>query len=239
MNLDLASSIWQYLADSLLVEKVKVVDISSNKLVSVPLEIVHFYKLKTFIASDLGLVCTPDLSSLEFLSTISFKCNSLEVDSLNALPISLQKLDLSVNRFSGFPSAIANLVNLVDLNLSNNKLETTYGLGVLVSMVELVVDDNLIVELSNDLGNLIKLKKLSLKRNHLQKRGTSFEGQSIPASLLKNTSLEILSLDGNPINQVDIMNFEGIAEFMNRRKKGIDKNIQGGALIDFTVFGLN
>jgi len=112
----------------------------------------------------------------------------------------------------------------------------------LVSLVELLLDNNVIVSLPDEIGQLKVLKSLSLKNNHIQVNSTQWSAknpQPIPQSLFVDTLLIDLNLHGNDrLTSTEINQFEGFQVFLNRRKNVKDKNLQGGAMIDTSVCGL-
>ncbi len=94
-------------------------------------------------------------------------------------------------------------------------------------------------DLPLSIGLLVRLQYLSIKNNQLRATANSREGSSIPGALFISTSIERLDLAGNPLRQKEIMEFEGIDAFLARRKASKDKVIQGGGMIDSSLFGLN
>lgn len=108
-------------------------------------------------------------------------------------------------------------------------------------MTELNLDNNVIVSLPNEIGQLKKLKSLSLKNNYIQVKSTNFSEanpQPIPASLFENTPLIDLNLHGNKLTSTELNEFEGFNVFLERRKKVKTKNLYGGAMVDMSVCGL-
>ena len=240
MSLSPTSSIWPKLEEGEYADKIKSLDMSDNKLKTLPPEILSLFNLKTLKAVKCSLKNTSNLSSLSNLTNVAYCDNALEVDSLGILPLSLTKLDLSRNQFSGFPSILSNLVNLLEINLSYNKLESTIGIGVLVNLREANFDNNFIVELSIDIQNLKYIKSISLKNNRISKKAVSHEGQSIPEVVFTESSLEKLDLSGNSLlTKEDLLQFSGVSIFLERRKKNKDKHLQGGGYLDFSIFGLD
>eukprot|EP00956_Cyclotella_meneghiniana_P015120 scaffold22937_cov73-Cyclotella_meneghiniana.AAC.3 len=112
----------------------------------------------------------------------------------------LEKLDLSFNNLAEVPAEICNLVALTELNL----------------------DSNVIVSLREEVGQLSKLKTLSLKNNYIQVKSTNFSSsnpQPIPASVFKDTLLIDLNLHGNELSSTQLNQFDGFEAFLDRRKK--------------------
>jgi Leucine-rich repeat (LRR) protein len=240
MSLSPTSSIWPKLAEAEYLDKIKSLDMSDNKLKTIPPEVHSLMNLKTLKAVKCSLKNTSNLSCLSNLVNVAFSDNMLEVDSLGCLPSSLSKLDLSRNHFSGFPLILSNLVNLLEINLSFNRLESTLGIGILVNLREANFDNNFIVELSLDIQNLKNIKSISLKNNRIGKKAISHDGQSIPEAIFTESSLEKLDLSGNTaLTKEDLLHFAGVSVFIERRKKNKDKHLQGGGYLDFSIFGLD
>ena len=218
-------------------------DVSDNELKSIPPEIVQMLALKTLILSRCSLQRTIGLSNLPALTKLELDGNDLEGDRLRSLPISLTKLSLSHNHFQEIPQVLHTLINIVELDLSFNRLTTTAGLGFLVKVVVLILDNNELLELTEDVSNCRVLKLLSLKHNHFQVKSltnsTNSTKNSIPASLFINTVVERIDLEGNKaLCTEDVMHFEGVDVFLERRKVAKDKVLLTGALSSTSLFGL-
>jgi hypothetical protein len=86
---------------------------------------------------------------------------------------------------------------------------------------------------------LVKLRRISLQNNRIVKNAFSRDGQSIPVEFLVQTAVDTINLTGNKgLRKAEVMNFDGIEAFMERRKKIKDKQFQGGALTDMNLFGI-
>lgn len=235
-----SSSIWISLQGSNFSTNLKSLDISHNDLKGLPGEVLVLSRLKTLYASSCNIQRIPDLSSLNVLEKLCLDHNDLEMESIHAFPYSLKILNLSFNHFLSLPTMISSLINLTELDLSHNRLESTIGLGGLENLLQLKLDENLISEISIDLGNLSKLQYLSLRGNKLEKTAKTREGQSIPSEVFENTALLTLDLGDNPhLKKQDIMAFSGIEDFLERRRRNKDKSLYGGALTEHSIFGLD
>lgn len=230
------SAVWKKLNHACFTDKLKSLDISGNTLTTLPVEVTQFPKMKTLIVSKCQLPALPEMTHLSALSSLNASDNLIQNNGIDGLPESLVKLDLSLNRFIAFPTEIFNLTHLTELNLSNNSIIVLDGIGQLVSLVWLVLDHNAIAFIPHEIGNLTKLKHISLKFNSIAKKIDN--QQSISAELFTHTSTEEINLEGNSLKREDIMSFEGVDEFINRRKKNKDKLLQGGGMLDLSFFGL-
>lgn len=219
--------------------KIKSLDISLNNIERIPIEILNLIKLKILIINSCKLIELIDLNILIQLNELQCNHNMLENGKIFGLPQSLIRCDLSYNHFFMFPIELTNLINLKELNLSNNSIELLEGIGSLTSLNLLYLDNNRLRELPEEIQNLSQLKLLSVKFNLFTKRAVTREGQSFPVGLFLSTQLNHLELEGNQsITKAEVLDFEGIDAFLERRKKIKDKHIQGGALSDFSLFGI-
>eukprot|EP00606_Chrysophyceae_sp_TOSAG23-5_P001271 GSChrysophyteH2.ASY1.ANO1.202.1 assembled CDS len=240
-KLKLTSKVWSQLPLS----KLKTLDVSDNSLTpTLPPEVgsQEMVLLKVLHASNNKLTQIHDMSNLTKLSTLNLDHNYLVDTSLPALslPPQLRVLNLSYNKFTSFRqcSGLLGLLNLAELDLSNNLLTTLEGLSLLVSIVILRLDNNRISEVPADMSMCSKLKLLSLRNNVISGKGSSGQ-QSIPASVFTDTCLEQLLLSGNPmLSRLMVYDFQGVDSFVERRRRSKDRNLAGGAADDSeNIFG--
>lgn len=235
-----SSEIWPELEQESVVSKIKSLDISGNALKMIPVQVYQLSNVKTLLANGCSIQYTNSLEALTKLTKLGLDHNILEDDKIGPLPESLITLNLSFNHLNNFPAALHCLVNLISLQLSSNRIESLYGIDMLVSLEEVNLDDNLLEELPESICALTKLKKISLLRNRFTKTAVTREGQSIPAGLLENSAVDHIDLMGNVgITRADVMAFKGIDKFLERRQALKEKNFSGGALIETTLFGLD
>ncbi len=223
------------------VQKLKTLDMSGNNVKTLPPEIAQMAQLKILHASRCHLNRVFDINTLPKLTTLNLSINELNETSLvpMGLPPQLRSLNLSENHFTMIPdSCLAGVLNLTELNLSFNQLESIHGLGVLVSLIELKLDNNNITEISADLSLCQKLKHISVSNNKISGKNSIGE-QSIPSGIFIDTQLDELILNGNSmLSKKMIYDFEGIDIFIERRRKSKDRNIIGGAAADdLDIFG--
>ena len=232
------SSIWFKISQDGILPKLKSLDLSGNHVKSLPAEINMMINLKSLHAARCNLQRTVDLTVLVRLTQLNLDNNDLEANVFAPLPNVLQRVSVAHNHFTVIPPSISPLINVVELNLAGNRIENTSGLGLLVALVDLILDDNMIVELSLDMSSLSSLRHLSLKGNLIGKNAVSREGQSVPEGLLADTALDSLDLSKNVnLTKAIVMDFKGIDAFLDRRKKTKDKAFAGGALSDTSLFG--
>lgn len=233
------SKFWMNLENPDLMESLKSLDISRNDLENLPVQICNLHKVKVLIANNCSLIEIIDISTLTQLTDIQLPHNALENGKIQGLPASLLKCDLSFNHFFMLPSELSPLANLKELNLSHNAIELLDGIGALISLTQIYLDHNKLREVPIEIENLTQLKLLSLKHNLITKRAVTREGQSLPPGLFTSTELNRLDLEGNAsITKSEVLDFQGIESFLERRKKIKDKHVQGGALGDLSLFGI-
>jgi Leucine-rich repeat (LRR) protein len=239
-GLKIKSKFWFNLEDPAVIESLKSLDLSKNDLERLPIQVCHLIKVKVLILNRCQLSEILDLSSLTQLTDFQATHNTLENGKILGLPSSsLLRCDLSFNHYFIFPSELNCLSNLKELNLSHNSLELLDGIGALVSLTHLTLDYNKLREIPPEIENLSQLKFLSLKHNLFTKHAVTREGQSLPSSLFTSTELNRLELEGNSaLTKAEVLNFDGITDFLDRRKKVKDKHVQGGALGDLALFGI-
>jgi len=101
---------------------------------------------------------------------------------------------------------------------------------------------NCIVSLPDEIGNLTKLKVLSLKSNNIHVDTIKFSPtnpQPLPSSLFTETLVIDLNLHGNKMTSKQLNEFDGFNAFLDRRHSVKSKNLYGGALTDLDMCGLN
>jgi len=235
------SSVWSKLLADGVNMKLKTLDISGNPIKALPVEVYSMVNLKTLTSSRCSLQRTADMTSLVRLTHLTLDNNDLEELVVAPLPPTLTKLNISCNHLASLPQSISLLINLEELNLTHNRLVTIEGIETLVQLVTLILDDNELMELTCDFSPLTKLKRVSLKNNRLMpKSSTNPEVQSLPKELFTHTALDHIDLNQNAgLTKEEILKMDGVDEFIARRKKLKDKTFQGGAMTDFSLFGLD
>jgi hypothetical protein len=76
-----------------------------------------------------------------------------------------------------------------------------------------------------------KLKRLSLANNQI--------ATNLPEQLFADTPLHDLNLKGNPLNKNTLLEMPGVDQFMKRREVVKRKDLDGGALADLSLCGLD
>ncbi|CAM9752860.1 unnamed protein product, partial [Discosporangium mesarthrocarpum] len=224
------------------VVNLRTLNLESNTLRSLPGAVTSLSKLKTLRVDVNKLESLPDLSALSALLDLSARDNRLEgANALGPLPPSLVKLSLPDNHLGGFPAAVLDgLVSLQVLDLSANGIRFVPASlsSALPALIELSLDSNTIQSLPAELSDLKKLKKISLKSNRIEAMHDGKQ-QSLARELFANSTVEVLELQGNPLTKPELMHMDDINLFLERRERNKNKNLQGGALLQLSVCGLD
>ena len=260
-NLKPSSSIYLHIWD--LATILRSLDLSGNVMKVLPSEFVLFSTLKNLNLSRCYLQRGRDLRSLSMLKVIKLDQNDFEATTLPLFPESLIKADISSNHLITFPSeSFQGLLKLVELKLCKNRLLTLEGISVLVNLEVLLLDDNRLTFLSEELGLLSNLYQLSVKRNCIGKTYNpedtidsstsktnsnggekqaekSGDEQSVAPEVFTDTRLVTLNLSGNYVTTDELLEFDGVEDFIVRRKRLKDKLLTGGAMTDYSLFGMD
>ena len=187
-------------------------DLSNNKITTIPKWIANFKSLKTLNLSGNQLNSLPEeigqLSKLENL-IVSKNCLS------GALPKSLGKLknlkelDASGNKLSKFPVSLAGLNHLNSLDLSSNKISAIPDGIEELQLTSLSLNQNQISSISPSLAQCPRLKTLKVEENCLSL-------DAIPTVLLTNSSVSTLNLNGNLFSEKQFAYCEGYEKYLER-----------------------
>ena len=151
-----------------LVETLEVLDLTDNKLSSLPENFCAFKQLKILFLSNNNFTEVPTvLSQCPKLSMIGIRNNQISTFNENALPLSTRWLILTNNELSTLPNSMGNLHLLQKCMLSGNQL----------------------TELPQSMSKCQNLELLRIAVNHFNK---------LPSFLLNLPKLSWLAYSGNP-----------------------------------------
>ncbi|KAF5828725.1 hypothetical protein DUNSADRAFT_17177 [Dunaliella salina] len=199
-------------------DEVKKLDLSRNRLRSLPNELTNLASLTSLDVSYNHLeLLPPDFST--FFQLASLAVNNNQLQALPSLPHSLVLLSAQHNRLSSLPPSLARCSELTKLDCAHNMIqalpeEAMQGLS--HSLTELDCSCNQLTALPAEIGRLSKLKVLHVVHNKLTSLPSSIgncrslvelhAGQNalreIPPVLALCTSLRHLSLRDNRIQEV-------------------------------------
>lgn len=189
----------------------RVLDFSVNQFSVLPKDIGIFIHLKQLNLEQNRLSSIPE----EIGNLIKLEMLNLNSNKLTSLPASLSKLShlkqvqICDNLLTVFPMMLCKLKHLDFLDLSRNKIsEIPDGIENLC-VTELVLNQNQIQSISEGIAKCPRLKTLRLEENCLQL-------SSVPLSILTQSSISTIVLDGNLFEMKEFMNLEGYDAYMER-----------------------
>jgi len=189
----------------------RTLDMSGNKISQLPGKIATFSGLKNLTFSKNRLETLPiELGQLIKLETLNLNSNQIaRIPSSVSQLKHLKLVNLSENNLTSFPLEFCDMKHLDVLNLSKNKItEAPKGVGKL-QVVELNLNQNQVRVLSDDIAQCPRLKTLRLEENCIAL-------QTITPTILKESSISLLSVDGNLFDTKDLAHAEGYTEYMER-----------------------
>lgn len=155
----------------LLADTLETLDLSGNRLSTLPSEFYKFKKLKILFCSDNLFNELPEvLGQCEQLEMIGFKSNQIKHIPENALPIRTRWLILTNNKIENIPSSIGKCLRLQKCALAGNRLKA----------------------LPEEFQNCTNLELLRISANSME---------SFPEFLFKLPKLSWLAISGNTFNQ--------------------------------------
>ncbi|XP_049340818.1 leucine-rich repeat and calponin homology domain-containing protein 1 isoform X5 [Astyanax mexicanus] len=166
-------------------------DLSKNRLMDVPHEVVHLVSLETLNLYHNCIRSIPDgVISLQSLTALNISRNQLSVLPACVCGLPLRVLNASNNKLNALPESIGQLSSLMELDVSCNEITALpRHIGRLRALRELNVRRNLICVLPEDLADL-PLVKFDFSCNKVS---------TIPVCYRKMSRLQSLQLENNPL----------------------------------------
>lgn len=189
----------------------KSLDLSENRFTVIPDDIAKFTLLKTLKVGSNKLEALPDcLGVLVKLENLLAGNNMIlyVTPSLKNLK-NLKQVQLGNNHITEFPLMLCGLEKLDMLDLSRNKITAIPDGVQSLKAVELNLNQNQIVSISDSLADAPNLKTLRLEENCLQ-------ATAIPIRLLKESVVANLAVDGNLFSSKQFSELEGYETYMER-----------------------
>ena len=148
-------------------DTLEVLDLSGNRLHSLPTDFGRLKALRIAFFSDNIFTCLPrELAQCPELSMVGFKANRIEEFPEDALPPGVRWLILTDNRLQQLPTSIARLEHLQKLMLAGNRLESLpEGMSGLHRLELLRLSANQLPELPAWIGELPRLSWLAYAGN--------------------------------------------------------------------------
>lgn len=194
-----------------LAENLRNLDLSKNKITRVPEDLSMFKFLKQLnLSTNMIQVLPESLANLKKLELLNVSFNSLASLPKSITTLSnLKQVYLNDNKFKVFPKELIGLNNIEVVDLSNNKItEIPKGMSKFYAM-ELNVSQNEISMLSDDLHEAPRLKILRLEENCLSL-------DVITPSLLRDSKIHTINVDGNLFEPKQLASLEGYNEYTER-----------------------
>ncbi|XP_066532073.1 leucine-rich repeat-containing protein 57 isoform X2 [Hoplias malabaricus] len=187
-----------------LTANLRTVDLSNNKIEVLPAFIGSFQQLKSLTICSNKLTSLPaEIGKLKKLETLVLNGNHLQ-----QLPVTvgqlrtLRTLGLAGNQFREFPNNLGSLRHLDVLDLSRNRIQSVPAEVAELQAIEINLNQNQISALSPEVSRCPRLKVLRLEENCL-------ELVSIPTSILSNSGISLLSLEGNLFEVKKLRDLDG------------------------------
>lgn len=193
-------------------EKVlRTLDLSNNKIPSLPATIGNFANLKNFAASHNKLAAVPEeVGQLKKLESLNLSTNFLtSVPSTLCNLTNLRTVILSSNHLTQIPSCFTSVRHLELLDLSHNRITEVPDHVSEITVTEINLNQNQIAVLSEAVADCQRLKVLRLEENCLQL-------SAIPKKILTDSQISLLTLDGNLFELKELHELEGYDAYMER-----------------------
>ncbi|XP_073494902.1 leucine-rich repeat-containing protein 57 [Phyllobates terribilis] len=189
----------------------RTINLSSNKIEVLPPWIGKFGVLKSLSLNHNRLTVLPDeLCKLKKLETLHLATNHI-----TRLPadfgqlFSLKTLNLSGNQLRAIPSQLCSLRHLDVVDLSKNKIQAIPDEVSGVQAIEINLNQNQISQISVQVSQCPRLKVLRLEENCL-------ELSMLPQSILSNSQISLLAVDGNLFEIKNLRDLDGYDKYMER-----------------------
>ncbi|XP_047514248.1 leucine-rich repeat-containing protein 57-like [Pieris napi] len=192
-------------------ESLRNLDLSKNKISCISDDITKFKLLKQLNLCDNSIQVLPStIANLKKLELLNVSHNSIQLLPHPIAELSnLKQIYLNNNKFKQFPKPLIGLKNLEVVDLSYNKIvEIPSGMANFHAM-ELNLSQNEISVLSEDLHEAPRLKILKLEENCLCL-------DTIRPSLLRDSKIHTLNVDGNLFESKQLAAVEGYNEYTER-----------------------
>lgn len=189
----------------------RTLDLSENRFVTIPNDIQKFDLLKHLNLNNNRLQELPiglgKLIKLETLTAINNVISSIPME-LNSLQ-NLKQINLHHNQLTKFPIMFCGLKHLDLLDLSRNKITEIPAEVKNLQVTELNCNQNQISSIAIELAECPKMKILRLEENCLHI-------SAIHPTLLKDSKLSNLCVDGNMFQSKQFTDLDGYDIYMER-----------------------
>lgn len=188
----------------------RTLDLSKNKLKTLPKDVGQFKELKILNVSNNLLEKIPEeINCLLKIETLQMNCNLLKsLPPLNNLT-SLKRASFGDNQLNVFPECLCELKYLEALDLSKNNITQLPEMIKQSRLVELNLNQNQIRKLPIGLAECSRLKTLRIEENCL-------ELDDIPKNILTTSKISLLCVEGNLFDMKSLLAMEEYSIYMTR-----------------------
>ena len=207
-------------------EAARTLDLAQNRLTTLGEAVSGMPQLTRLVLSDNLLEALPEaVGRLPQLKVLLVDGNRLTVLPPLSLP-RLRELAVARNRLQALPPMGA-CEQLQKLDACHNELRSLPpSLGSCAQLQELDVSHNALSVLPTELAALQKLRVLRADANGIAAAG-------VPSEMLAQCALlHTLSLHDNPVRRDELEEVDGWAAMEKRRRARVQKQIDGGVLLD-------
>uniref|UniRef100_G3VRT6 Leucine rich repeat containing 57 n=1 Tax=Sarcophilus harrisii TaxID=9305 RepID=G3VRT6_SARHA len=157
-----------------------------------------------------GAVLPEELCKLTKLETLHLNNNHLtQLPAAFGQLSALKSLSLSGNRLRAIPSQLCSLRHLDVVDLSKNQIQSIPDTIGELQAIELNLNQNQISQISPQISRCPRLKVLRMEENCL-------ELSMLPRSILSNSQIALLAVEGNLFEIKKLRELEGYEKYMER-----------------------
>ncbi|XP_034273647.1 leucine-rich repeat-containing protein 57 [Pantherophis guttatus] len=194
-----------------LASNLRTIDLSNNKLESLPPFIGKFSVLKSLALNHNRLTVLPeDLCKLKKLEILHLNNNQLtRLPSSFGQLAALKTLSLSGNKLQTIPIQLCSLHHIDVVDLSRNQIQSIPDTIGELQAIELNLNQNQISQISSQISCCPRLKVLRLEENCL-------ELSVLPQSILGDSQISLLAAEGNLFEIKKLRELDGYDKYMER-----------------------
>lgn len=192
-------------------KNLRTLDLSKNRLTTIPGEIGLFTMLKSLTLTNNRLFAiSEEIGKLKKLETLILDHNEIVVlpkaiNSLNAL----RTVSLMGNHIKEFPTVFCGLKHLDILNISHNRLTKLPDQVQELEVVELNLNQNQMNSIPSSLSKCPRLKVLRVEENCLGLDSFSID-------LMEHSKIALFAIEGNIFSMKQFSEVEGHEKYMER-----------------------
>ena len=221
--------------------RVRVLDVASNALESLPNTLNCFINMTRLVLRDNVLTAPPwsafdGLRSLVYLDVSGNAIESLPADDDDVVSpppsfVALESLSLARNKLKRVPDEFfAGAPKLRHLSIANNDVEELFPRAPPLALEYLDASSNRIRRIPETFASLSRLQSLVLDRN-------AIDVQGVPSAVLRSAeSLVELSLHDNPVKLDALRDVDGWHAFDARRQARANKALDSRVMLGSSVF---